>query len=379
MFTRVLGHRTKRSARAMVPKMTLIIIAVVFVVTIVGGYCLNWSWTGFGSNDTLWDWLNLVLLPVTIAFLPVWLITRSSRERSWHIVLSILFVLLIVTIMGGYGYNWRWTGYQGNTLWDWIKLLFVPTVIPLLAVWLQQEQEAGDSAVSSSESGGGSQTTASTSTTVKSSQDIAADTAAARAASLRLSDFPAGWIAEPSNSDPEKDNALMAQLAKFLGVSVRELSDAPVSYDSADFSDTNDLTASSSVDYRATAAEQNRSFELLTGLKTPDCLATTLSNFIDEQVHHPSNSDDTLPAGATVGRPTVSALAFPQFGDKSAAYRVAIPFSYEGLTITPLLDEVFVIKGRASVTMSFQSNESPFPIFQQQHYTGLVVNRLTNT
>jgi hypothetical protein len=31
-----------------------------------GGYFLGWSWTGF-KGDTFWDWLSLLITPVTIA------------------------------------------------------------------------------------------------------------------------------------------------------------------------------------------------------------------------------------------------------------------------------------------------------------------------
>jgi hypothetical protein len=27
---------------------------------------------------------------------------------------------------------WTWTGYQGNTLWDWLQLLLLPLVFPTI-------------------------------------------------------------------------------------------------------------------------------------------------------------------------------------------------------------------------------------------------------
>jgi hypothetical protein len=58
---------------------------------------------------------------------------------------------------------------------------------------------------------------------------------------------------------------------------------------------------------------------------------------------------------------------------------VKIPISYQGLNITAYLDQIIAIKGRAGVTMSFEGVGNPFPTDQEQHYTGLVVGRLTNT
>jgi len=44
------------------------------VIAGIGGYGADWSWTGFQDNGTLWDWLELFLLPVAIALLPLWLL-----------------------------------------------------------------------------------------------------------------------------------------------------------------------------------------------------------------------------------------------------------------------------------------------------------------
>ena len=38
----------------------------------------------------------------------------------------------IVTVIGGYALHWTWTGYSGNTLWDWLQMLLVPLVFPAI-------------------------------------------------------------------------------------------------------------------------------------------------------------------------------------------------------------------------------------------------------
>ena len=35
-------------------------------------------------------------------------------------------------MIGGYALRWTWTGYAGNTLWDWLQLLLVPLLFPTL-------------------------------------------------------------------------------------------------------------------------------------------------------------------------------------------------------------------------------------------------------
>lgn len=39
-------------------------------VGILGGFFLNWEWTGFKGNGTLWDWLGLLSAPVFASALP---------------------------------------------------------------------------------------------------------------------------------------------------------------------------------------------------------------------------------------------------------------------------------------------------------------------
>jgi hypothetical protein len=215
-------------------------------------------------------------------------------------------------------------------------------------------------------------------TTVKSSQNIAADQTAAQAASLKLSDFPSGWTSQPqSNNTPGQ--GVKNQLAQCLGVSPSQLTQAPAEYDSPDFSDSNNNTATSDVDYRATAAEQRTAFALFSSPKTPGCLTTAVQAVINDAIKHPTNPSDTLPSDAKLGAATVSPMSFPQFGDSSVAYQVKVPVSYKGLDITVYLDDIFSIKGRAGVDMTFEAVLQPFASDQEQHYTSLVVGRLTNT
>jgi hypothetical protein len=232
---------------------------------------------------------------------------------------------------------------------------------------------------SNSGSNNSAQSTTTSTTTQSTGQNVEADKAAAQAAALKLSDFPAGWTSKPaSNMSPSQD--ITAQLAKCLGVSQADLTKAPALYYSPDFSESSsNNTASSSVGYRASAAFQQSSFANLSGAKVPDCLTTAVAAVINESIKHPTNPSDTLPAGAQVGTTTVSPMSFPQFGDKSIAYQVKVPVSYQSLSIDAYVDIILSIKGRADAAMSFEGVTNPFPVDQAEHYTGLVVGRLTNT
>lgn len=170
---------------------------VALVVGFIGGYAFKWSWTGFNSSNQVWDWLHLLLLPVAFATFPLWLrysqYMSAQRRRAlgtavvvfaafvaagylaplgwsgfrgqtlwdwmtlillplavlavkaWpstgrqvtavHITAFGLFVVgLVVTVVGGYEGNWAWTGYQGNTLWDWLQLVLAPVAVATVIV-----------------------------------------------------------------------------------------------------------------------------------------------------------------------------------------------------------------------------------------------------
>ena len=109
-------------------------VSVVFAVLIIGGYGLGWTWTGFAGN-TLWDWLELLALPVVVALLPLWVETHRRLEARWRITLGLFAFALTITIIGGYGLGWTWTGFEGNTLLQWVRMLFVPFVLPASIAW----------------------------------------------------------------------------------------------------------------------------------------------------------------------------------------------------------------------------------------------------
>lgn len=105
-----------------------------FIALVVAGYTIPWDWTGFVGN-TVWDWLELVLLPLTLAILAAYHFDARSEVRAHHVVLIGAFVVAITVLaIGGYTQGWDWTGFEGNTLFDWLELLFLPVVIPLVVI-----------------------------------------------------------------------------------------------------------------------------------------------------------------------------------------------------------------------------------------------------
>ncbi len=58
-------------------------IALVALV-LLGGYQFHWDWTGFnGSNTsgkTLWDWLQLLFIPIVLTLGAIWYTARQNHD-----------------------------------------------------------------------------------------------------------------------------------------------------------------------------------------------------------------------------------------------------------------------------------------------------------
>jgi hypothetical protein len=102
-----------------------------------GGYVRHWAWTGFGANNTLWDWLELALLPTAVATLPLWLRHRPLIHPRGRRLLTAAATTFVALVLAGYLVPLAWTGFRGNTLWDWVNLLALPVTLVFLGPWAE--------------------------------------------------------------------------------------------------------------------------------------------------------------------------------------------------------------------------------------------------
>ena len=101
----------------------------------IAGYLIPLNWTGF-RGQTLWDWLNLLVLPAAVTTTMALASMRARRPQArlglYHkAIIAALAVGWIVTVIGGYALRWQWTGYAGNTVWAWLGVL-LPLLFPTL-------------------------------------------------------------------------------------------------------------------------------------------------------------------------------------------------------------------------------------------------------
>lgn len=113
-------------------KATAAAVLAGFAALVLAGYLVPLPWTGFTGN-TLWDWLTLALLPIVLATSTLW--RPAPRWRARHVkLLTLAVVVAAAVVVAGYLVPWPWTGFTGNTAWDWIKLLLLPLLLPIVVM-----------------------------------------------------------------------------------------------------------------------------------------------------------------------------------------------------------------------------------------------------
>lgn len=112
-------------------------VALAGAVVLWGGYDRSWSWTGMHRHTNLWDWLELVLLPLAVAILPLWLLRRRRLSRRTHLLLGAAAAVFGGLVIAGYALDLAWTGFPGNELWDWLELLVLPLALTAWPLWLE--------------------------------------------------------------------------------------------------------------------------------------------------------------------------------------------------------------------------------------------------
>jgi hypothetical protein len=111
-------------------------VAVVLVLGYLwAGYAEGWAWTGLSRRVTLWDWLEGLALPVTVGLVPLLLRHRQHLGPRHHAAGATVLAVFAALVLPGYLVPWAWTGFTGNTLWDWLSLALLPLVIATSTLW----------------------------------------------------------------------------------------------------------------------------------------------------------------------------------------------------------------------------------------------------
>lgn len=201
-------------------------------------------------------------------------------------------------------------------------------------------------------------------------QDVEADTAAAEAALLTLSDFPAGWTEVPD--DGESNPELNRQIAACGGYDGDGFIDTQAEAGTGDFTNPDgDTIINQNI---GIAATEEDAAAAMAGLANPDalpCVADVYNtSFVDAL-----NSEGDL-EGVEVGEITVGRLNVTPVGDDTQAIRVVVPLSADGFNVDLVVDLVLIRVGRSLSGLAAQSQFSPIGIEILDEYNALAASRL---
>jgi len=127
-------YRVVKASRLQRPSTVICVFLGLITFLAYAGYVLHWSWIGLnGRSATLWQWLNLVLFPLAIVVVPIVYLRRPTLKMPAKTTLLASAVGAGLFVLASYKAPLRWTGFSGNTLWDWLKLLLPPLAVVSVA------------------------------------------------------------------------------------------------------------------------------------------------------------------------------------------------------------------------------------------------------
>jgi uncharacterized protein YjbI with pentapeptide repeats len=59
----------------------------------------------------------------------LWWKNTGKTPEAVIVTLLVVLISLLVVIILGYSFHWKWTGLSGKTLWDWLQFLIIPAVL----------------------------------------------------------------------------------------------------------------------------------------------------------------------------------------------------------------------------------------------------------
>jgi hypothetical protein len=88
-------------------------------------------------------WQQIQKHPVASVLISCW--NKTKRHPVITILILFAIAIILTIIIGGYKFNWAWTGFSGaketyKTLYDWLQLLFIPVVLAVAGFWFNHRE-----------------------------------------------------------------------------------------------------------------------------------------------------------------------------------------------------------------------------------------------
>src|ERR1700722_12021083 len=118
----IIGNETARKGAACA-------LAAALLIVLWGGYIQKWQWTGLEGTGQVWDWLQLLLMPVALGVIPLWIQYKDFIGKSRRDIYAVLVVAWTGFVIAGYLIPIKWAGFSGMKLWNWLLLLADPAAV----------------------------------------------------------------------------------------------------------------------------------------------------------------------------------------------------------------------------------------------------------
>ncbi|WP_235737740.1 hypothetical protein [Nocardioides alcanivorans] len=190
----------------------------------------------------------------------------------------------------------------------------------------------------------------------------------AETALLQLSDFPAGWEAQPAKDEDDDDDEGKKEIATCVGVPYDQLyDDSNATANSPDFTSPDDVEISNTVGVAGDETWLAEAFEVTSRPEYRNCMAKSMQKVMEDGAE-----DEDL----ELGEVTVNELSFEQHGDESVAFRVTMPIESSGFSFEYVGDFVIVRIGRGQVVTTAFSLGGTVDAEDLNGYVQLGVSRL---
>ena len=118
------------------------LLTAVALLVLSGGYFWRWAWTGLPSNYQLWNWLQVLLLPVVLGTIPLWMRYGKYITRGRRIITGAAAAACIGLVILGYLLPaFAWTGFPGQRLSNWLQLLLIPAAVAITTVMVSRRDQ----------------------------------------------------------------------------------------------------------------------------------------------------------------------------------------------------------------------------------------------
>lgn len=197
--------------------------------------------------------------------------------------------------------------------------------------------------------------------TAETRPEVPADHAIASGALLTLPDFPTGWEQQDQSAGK---SSLTCQAIATARASLSGRATSP------QFAKASDDFVDDVVYVYPSASEAQTSFAGLSGATDRLCIGKALG---DQLAKAAESSSATK---VTFGQPSAGALSISPVGDQSAAGRITIPYTVQGLNPDAVVDLVFVRVDRGIQILSFIGSADAFDPTVEADLTRTAANRL---